>query len=208
VPFVHDCIPILVPEHCADGLVREVAQWFASLALHADALLCNSRCTEADARREIAALFPAHTLPPSTVIPLDADLRQEFGPLEAASVAADPRLPAPGEPFVLCVGTIESRKDRLLVFHAWRELIRRHGSGAVPRLVCVGKPGWLAEPALALRSGAPELAERVTILHGVEDSVLAELYARCLFTLYNSHYEGWGLPVTESLSYGRAGGCR
>jgi hypothetical protein len=193
-----------VPEHCADGLVREFAQWFASLAMHADALLCNSICTESDVRREIAALFPARALPPSTVVPLDADLRQEFGPAEAASAAAtDPRLPAQGEPFVLCVGTIESRKDHLLVFQAWRELIRRHGAAAVPRLICVGKPGWLAEPALALHAGSAELTARVAILHGIQDDALAELYARCLFTLYNSHYEGWGLPVTESLSYGR-----
>lgn len=207
VPFVHDCIPLIVPEHCSAGLVREFAQWFASLALHADALLCNSRCTLADVRRETAALLPEADLP-ATVIPLDADPRPalgagESGAAAAAAADADPRLPAPGEPYVLFVGTIESRKDHLLVFRAWRTLIARHGAAAVPRLFCVGKPGWLAEPALALLAEAPELARRVSILHGVPDGVLAALYRRCLFTLYNSHYEGWGLPVTESLAFGR-----
>ncbi|MBW8268656.1 glycosyltransferase [Caldovatus aquaticus] len=204
VPFVHDCIPLIVPQHCSAGLVREFAQWFASLALHADALLCNSRCTLVDVRRELAALLPAAELP-ATVVPLDADPRPALG-AEASGAAgadADPRLPAPGEPFVLFVGTIESRKDHLLAFRAWRRLIARHGTAAVPRLLCVGKPGWLAEPALALLAEAQELAHRVSIVHGVPDSTLAALYRRCLFTLYNSHYEGWGLPVTESLAFGR-----
>ena len=204
VPFVHDCIPLIVPEHCAAGLVREFAQWFASLALHADALLCNSRCTLADVRRQIAALLPGLDLP-ATVIPLDADPRPALGAAESAAATAQvaSRLPATGEPFVLFVGTIESRKDHLLVFRAWRALIARHGAAAVPRLLCVGKPGWLAEPALTLLAESPELAQRVTIQHGIPDSALVALYQRCLFTIYNSHYEGWGLPVTESLAFGR-----
>jgi glycosyltransferase involved in cell wall biosynthesis len=203
VPFVHDCIPLIVPEHCAGGLVREFAQWFASLALHADALLCNSRCTLADVRRQIAALLPGLDLP-ATVVPLDADPRAMLGAAEAeAAASADAYLPVPGEPFVLFVGTIESRKDHLLAFRAWRRLIARHGAAAVPRLLCVGKPGWLAEPALALLREAPELAQRVSVLHGIPDGALVALYRRCLFTLYNSHYEGWGLPVTESLAFGR-----
>ena len=37
----------------------------------------------------------------------------------------------------------------------------------------------------------------------VNDRELRWLYRRCLFTLYPSHYEGWGLPVAESLIYGK-----
>jgi RNA polymerase-interacting CarD/CdnL/TRCF family regulator len=43
----------------------------------------------------------------------------------------------------------------------------------------------------------------VIILHGVPDDILATLYAHCLFALYPSFYEGWGLPVSEALSYGK-----
>src|SRR5262249_49906260 len=35
------------------------------------------------------------------------------------------------------------------------------------------------------------------------DTDLARLYRGCLFTVFPSLYEGWGLPVTESLAFGK-----
>jgi glycosyltransferase involved in cell wall biosynthesis len=35
------------------------------------------------------------------------------------------------------------------------------------------------------------------------DTEIAALYQGCLFTLYPSLYEGWGLPITESLAFGK-----
>ena len=34
------------------------------------------------------------------------------------------------------------------------------------------------------------------------DAELQALYAHCRHTIYPSHYEGWGLPVVESLLHG------
>ncbi len=198
VAFVHDCVPLAMPEHCLDLTVRLYARWFSALALQADALLANSQATAADRARYMAAL-PRQ--PPLTVVPLAVDPLPDVA---AAAVAAD-ALPAPlpGEPFVLVVATIESRKNHLLVFQAWLDLIRQLGEARVPRLLCVGRPGWQAEAALALRDNAPELRRKVEFLSGVSDLALAGLTARCLFTITNSYHEGWGLPVSESLAMGK-----
>ena len=195
IPFLHDCIPLLVPEHCAEGLVGEFARWFAGLCLHADQVLVNSACTQADFRRLHRALLPVLEIP-SSVVPLDA------APDAVAPGPLPPRL-RQGRPFVLFVGTIESRKNHLLVFQAWLSLVRRHGAEQVPDLVCVGKRGWLAEEALRLQARSDILRAKVHLLHDIPDTVLAALYRGCLFTLYNSFYEGWGLPVTESLAHGK-----
>ena len=40
------------------------------------------------------------------------------------------------EGYFLFVGTIEPRKNHLLAFGAWRQLIKQHGSTNVPKLVC------------------------------------------------------------------------
>jgi len=40
-------------------------------------------------------------------------------------------------------------------------------------------------------------------LHGIEDCELEWYYKNCESTIYPSKYEGWGLPVAESLGHGR-----
>lgn len=202
VPMIHDCIPLVTPEHCAPGLVEEFAQWFSTMAVMAGHAFANSDWSAADARRIAAPLLDGRDLP-VTVVKLDADLRRDVGAAAADTWPPRPDLPQEGEPFVLCVGTIESRKNHLMLFNAWLALVRKHGQARIPRLVCIGKPGWLAEAATTLWRNSPALQDRVSIAHGVPDTVLATLYRHALFTVTNSHYEGWGLPVTESLSFGR-----
>jgi hypothetical protein len=108
----------------------------------------------------------------------------------------------PGE-YVLFVSTIESRKNHLLAFSVWLKLLKRHGTQKVPKLVCVGNRGWLNDAIYARLAASELLQQHVVMLSRVPDADLAPLYGDCLFTLYPSSYEGWGLPVTESLCYGK-----
>ena len=55
----------------------------------------------------------------------------------------------------------------------------------------------------AARERAREDLQIITIQGTSAAIALAALYGRALFTVTNSFYEGWGLPVTESLSFGR-----
>jgi glycosyltransferase involved in cell wall biosynthesis len=195
IPFLYDCIPLLAPQFCATTLVEEFARWFAQLCLLADGVVVISESTKRDFEALRQRLLPEVAIP-VFVLPLDAD------PRLAGEMDAPPAQRA--RPYVLFVATIEARKNHLQVFQAWAELVRRHGVERVPELVCVGKRGWLAEPALALHAAEAVLQDNVTLLHGIPDVALAGLYRGCLFTLFNSYYEGWGLPVTESIGYGRA----
>ena len=204
VPFLHDCVPLVMPEHCVRTLVEDYARWFAAMGVHAHGVLCNSEATRADGRRFLDALLPGLDLP-MEVVRLDGDPRGTAPPDPAALEGT--RAPRPPEPYVLFVATIESRKDHLTVFRAWLSLLRRHGPGRIPRLVCVGAPGWGVEAATNLLAGSPELSRHVVVLHGVSDGALSALYRDSLFTVYNSHHEGWGLPVTESLAWGRCRWC-
>jgi hypothetical protein len=74
----------------------------------------------------------------------------------------------------------------------------------VPELVCVGSQGWLNDEVHAKLASSEALRSRVKMLSRLSDAQLGALYQHCLFTLYPSHYEGWGLPVTESLCHGKA----
>ncbi len=107
------------------------------------------------------------------------------------------------KPYVLFVSTIESRKNHLLAFNTWLKLIKKWGLAATPNLVCIGKYGWMFDAAVARLESSDLLKQKVLVLSDISDIELAALYQACLFTIYPSFYEGWGLPVTESLCYGK-----
>ncbi len=194
---VFDCIPAVAPEFCPPELVAEFAPWLAAVCLQADLVLLPSEAARGDFLRLQAALLPDHTVP-TGLLRLDAAMAAAPADLLAApSVRTSPR------PYVLCVGTIEPRKDQLGLLQAWQALLRRHGPALVPDLVLVGRRGWMAEPAIALLEAAPDLRDQVQWLPAVPEAALQALYRGCLFTVCNSHQEGWGLPVTESLCFGK-----
>jgi len=106
-------------------------------------------------------------------------------------------------PYALFVGTIESRKNHIVALQAWRTLIERHGRDAVLDLVCIGRLGWHADAFLQEFTASNGLQGKVSVLSSsVPDSELAAFYAHADFTIYPSSYEGWGLPVSESLAFG------
>ncbi|UPG73560.1 glycosyltransferase [Roseomonas gilardii subsp. gilardii] len=195
VPLLHDTIPLALPEWCEARTVSDYAAWFSALPLLADGILCNSEATAADLRRFAARYLPGQEWPPLAVVPLNG-----APPPPPREASLPPELES--RPYALCTGTIEGRKNHLLLFQAWLTLARRLG-GACPLLVCVGRPGWRSEGAMALLEASPELAARVVILPEVDDATLYALTRHCRFAVSASHGEGWGLPVSEALALGR-----
>ncbi|MBV9756581.1 MAG: glycosyltransferase family 4 protein, partial [Alphaproteobacteria bacterium] len=201
VPFVHDCIPIVTPEHCVEDLTRQFIDWALGAFEHADHVIVNSKATAADLLR-IAGQLGKNFAPPAVV-----ELNARFNAGRAAAPPADGQILfrnqlRAGE-YVLFVATIESRKNHLLAFAAWIALLKKFGAHRVPKLVCVGKKGWLCDAIYARLEASGLLRQKVLMLSGISDPDLHRLYQDCLFTIYPSHYEGWGLPVTESLCSGK-----
>lgn len=200
VPFVHDLIPIVTPEHCGRNLTQEFVSWVMGAFQHGDHFLANSEATKADLTT-VARSLGYKEVCLVDVIHLDANFRESTRGSPDRDVLAKFKLD--NQPFVLFVGTIESRKNHLLAFDVWLKLIKKMGAGFVPKLVCVGKQGWLNEAAMSRLKASDALQRKVTILNHISDAELASLYQACLFTFYPSLYEGWGLPVTESLCFGK-----
>lgn len=207
VPYVHDCIPIITPEHCVDNLTRDFITWALGAFQHADHVIVNSRATAADVKAVAGRL--GHVIEEPEVVTLDADFRSATSrlPRELMSSGAGGEILLRNDltpsGYVLFVSTIESRKNHLMAFSAWLTLVKRHGPERVPKLVCVGNRGWLNDAIYAKLAASRILQQKVVLLSKISDPDLETLYRNCLFTLYPSSYEGWGLPVTESLCYGK-----
>jgi glycosyltransferase involved in cell wall biosynthesis/2-polyprenyl-3-methyl-5-hydroxy-6-metoxy-1,4-benzoquinol methylase len=98
---------------------------------------------------------------------------------------------------VLCVGTIDPRKNQLQLVEAIEQL-RRGGQADGISLTIAGSSQSYPELAAEVQRRMSELPGAFFLDH-VDDAALQELYARCDFTVYASYEEGFGLPVMESL---------
>lgn len=202
VPLIHDMIPAMLPDYCNIELVHEFIDWLVGVLQHADFFLAVSESTKADLIRLAGDLGREIPSDQVAVIPLAAELNGEAVKAQAARVSLGKWGLAKGS-FVLFVSTVEARKNQIAAFDAWQKLFTRHGKDKIPQLVCVGKKGFGWDRAYARREMSPDLIDKVTILDKVNDAELEALYRNCLFTIYPSLYEGWGLPVTESLCHGK-----
>jgi glycosyltransferase involved in cell wall biosynthesis len=128
-------------------------------------------------------------------------LAHEFSGFPRHHRVARRRLDVPAA-FALCVGTIEIRKNGLLLLQVWKRLIDE-GLSALPHLVFAGKYGWRISEFKSFLSNNPEVAAKVVVINSPTDTDLAELYAHARFCLFPSFYEGWGLPVGEAAWFDR-----
>lgn len=196
ISFCYDLIPILFPHYCVDGVPEKFRGHFKALAAHAAGLVCISRQTEKDVTDYCRAMgYPAR---PTRVVTLGDDVPDDQG-------GAGPELERlMAEPFILFVSTIERRKNHETLYRAYHELARRGHAKALPRLVFVGAPGWGVNDLLKDIALDPLVQGRIAIVNRVSDGDLRRLYKKALFCAYPSLYEGWGLPIGEALSLGKA----
>ena len=104
--------------------------------------------------------------------------------------------------FVLTVGDVCDRKNQRLLCDIWTRFARADETSILP-LVCAGRlTREMAAVAARIRSD-PSLAPLIRFETGLSDEELAWLYGNCRFTVFPSLAEGFGLPVAESLAYGK-----
>ena len=199
----YDLIPISVPEVVAAPLIPHFARAMAAMSIYADHIFSISRYSRDDLTNTLARL--ERPVPGMSVIPMGGTITDAEGEGVAPAGALD-KLGVSG-PFVLCVGTLEPRKNHALLFQLWRRLVARHGADRVPRLVLVGRVGWYMEDFMRQLKITGFVEKTVVHLQGVSNAELSVLYDSCLFTIFPSFSEGWGLPITESLARGKVCVC-
>ena len=198
----YDLIPLRRPEWCHHTLVDSFGAWLDGVLPSLDALFAISNATARDLQAFLSGrggpvLGPVRTIPVGTGFP--ASLRAVRG---AAEAVPDHALPAPGS-YVLFVSTIEARKNHALMFQVWRRLAETMPPDELPTLVFAGRVGWLVSDLMLQIANTNYCDGKLLIVEDPSDAVLVRLYAGCLFTVLPSLFEGWGLPVTESLAAGK-----
>ena len=198
----YDLIPLRRPEWCHHTLVDSFGQWLDGVLPSLDLMLAISNATATDLARLLAERGRPDpgliaTLPIGTGFPASmAGLRHDPEPV------SDHMLPPAGS-YVLFVSTIEARKNHVLMFQVWRRLLASLPAAEVPILVFAGRVGWLVADLMLQIANTNYCDGKLLIVEDPSDAMLMRLYQGCLFTVLPSLFEGWGLPVTESLAAGK-----
>jgi glycosyltransferase involved in cell wall biosynthesis len=135
-----------------------------------------------------------------TAIPLAAP--RHFGPVSDAKELQRVRhtYGIDGD-YVLSVGSIQPRKNLVRLIRAYAELRATHSSNRWPKLVIVGKCGWLYDETFrALEESG--VRDSVVLTGYVPEADLPALYSGALCFVYPSYFEGFGLPPLEAMKCG------
>ena len=186
--FLHDLIPISHPEYCRTGESEKHQRRLLTMLCEGRGLIVNSADTR-DALERFAIERGVH-VPPSVVASLaPATLVPSISPRPLDA------------PYFVMLGTIEPRKNHLMLLHVWRQLIEELGAEA-PHLVIIGQRGWECEQIVDLLDRCAALKGHVVEKSNCSDAELACWLQHSQALLFPSFAEGFGMPMVEALMLG------
>lgn len=198
VSMVYDVIPCLQPQWSTPFEAQIFSYWADKVLQISDRVLTISQFSEAEIIRYCKKRNIKH--PRIDIVRL-GDLADNL--LDSIDrPGALPRRPISGS-FFLLVGSLVPRKNHRLVYETW-SLLLEMGFKDIPSVVVAGN---ISHPHMkgfcyeVLHS--PEISKYFFFVNSPGDWELDWYYKNCLATIYPSVYEGWGLPVAESLCYGK-----
>jgi glycosyltransferase involved in cell wall biosynthesis len=200
VTCCYDLIPVLYPQYCVNDVAGMFTSYFIEIADGSDLILCISKQSQKDLNDMLERTGGAR--PSTHVFPLGDNVLERKD--EEISEKVQFLLQ---QKFILFVSSIERRKNHEVLYRAYHLLCRQGRKSELPKLIFVGMPGWGVNELLKDIELDPLTSDMIIILNNVNDAELCKLYDLSFFCVFPSLYEGWGLPVGEALSLGKAVIC-
>ena len=99
--------------------------------------------------------------------------------------------------YILCLSTLEPRKNMKLLIEAYGELV--HEQELSIDLVLAGRKGWKLDQ---VTGDDNKLSKRIHVTGFIDDCDLPAIYKGAALFAFPSIYEGFGIPVIEAMSQG------
>lgn len=185
--LVHDLIPITHPQFCRSGEAAKHEERMRTVLATAAGVVANSQHT-LDTLAQFANSERADMPPAMVAWPACAT-----GRTSQSAAAAQPAN------FVI-LGTIEGRKNHILLLSVWKQLLAQLGNDC-PRLIIVGRRGWQADQVFEMLDTF-DFKGKVIEAGALDDAALAQVLGTAQALLFPSFAEGFGIPLVEALAAG------
>jgi glycosyltransferase involved in cell wall biosynthesis len=194
---VHDLSFLRYPQGAHPALLAWLTKAVPRSLDRSHHVLADSESTRAD-------LIELMQVPAHRIAVVGAGVEERFQPVTdpktLAEIRTRYRLP---DRFILSVSTLEPRKNFTGLIAAYDSLATAAGKSSVAdlHLVIAGGKGWLYDDIFAAAKASPA-QDRIHFAGYVADEDLPAVYSLATLFAFPSHYEGFGIPVLESMACG------
>ena len=193
IGVVHDLIPLYMPELFTFFHRLRFRMFTRLCARKADHIVAGSKATAADVVKYMHV--PEEKI---TVLYYGADARFRPERDEAGIHAAMEKYHIK-TPYVLCLSTVEPRKNMLRTIQAFEALTKEELQEA--QLVIVGGSGW-NNGEIYDYVKQHRMEEKVLFTGYASDEEIRHIYANAGVFVYASLCEGFGIPIVEAMQSG------
>lgn len=189
ITVIHDLTPLLFPQyhHWHSQILQRILLNRILKKAHLILTVSQNSC------EDLKRFFPFTAAKTSVVYPGRDPF---FQPSHSPAIMEKLQIDAP---YFLSVGTIEPRKNLVLLLEAYQQF-RAQNDERILLLIAGGK-GWKYQAFYnALNQNL--FKEDIILLGYVDKGELPALYTHSLALIYPSIYEGFGLPVLEAMACG------
>lgn len=185
--FIHDLIPIEYPEYSRIGEKQKHINRLNTAIKSGYKIIVNSK----DTSKKLSVYAQKNSLDLPEIVVSHLGIK-EFIPKESSQPLV--------EHYFIMIGTIEARKNHLIILNVLREIIKEFGEKA-PKLVIIGRRGWECENVIDMLERCDALQPYVLEIPKCNDTQLAEYLFGAQALLMPSFAEGYGIPVLEAISH-------
>ncbi|MGR5220938.1 glycosyltransferase [Vibrio parahaemolyticus] len=189
--FIYDLVPVILPKFSHIDTVRNFTAYLGAVYNYSDFVFFDSRSAESDFLNVKEKISNTRSI--STKV---AKLGSDVSVTVRNEVSENKLLQ---QKYILFVGTVEPRKNQKLMLDVFEKLITVHDDVS---LIFIGREGWDNEELISRIKNHPLMNTKIYWPKDVTDAELVEYYQNAYINVYLSAYEGFGLPIAESLSHG------